>query len=79
MTPGVRTTGCFLSLDVPTSLAEQGVVGSHLHPSENAAGFTTLNLLFYSGEDRGEGFPRKSPELTWYLLPTGASLAFGLL
>lgn len=78
VTPGVRTTGCFLSLDVPTSLAEQGVAGSRLHLSENAAGFTTLNLLFFSGGDRGDGFPGESPELTWYLLPAGESLAFGL-
>lgn len=30
VTPGVRTTGCFLSLDVPASLAEQGVAGSRI-------------------------------------------------
>lgn len=51
-TPGVRTAGCFPSLDVPTSSAERGVAGSHLHPSENTAGFTAPNLFFLR---RGQG------------------------
>lgn len=73
----VRTTGCFLSLDVPTSLAEQGVAGSRIFLRMLLASQLST-YFFFSGGDRGDGFPRKSPELTWYLLPTGASLAFGL-
>lgn len=36
-------------LDVPASSAEQGVAGK-LHPSENAAGFTTLNFFLRRGQ-----------------------------
>lgn len=51
VTPGVRTTGCFLSLDVPTSLAEQGVAGSRIFLRMLLA--SQLSTYFFSQEGTG--------------------------
>lgn len=64
-------------LGCATSLAEQGVAGSRILLRMLLASQLST-YFFFSGGDRGDGFPRESPELTWYLLAMGASLAFGL-